>query len=594
MSRSWRLREVDDGLVARVKDELSVHPVTARCLVGRGVVDGESGRSFLEPRLSELRSPEGLAGLTTAIDRLVVALEGGQTIGVFGDYDADGVTTTALLTGYLRALGASCIPRVARRDSGYGFGVGDAEALAAEGCEVVITADCGTSDLAALGVLRERGIDAVVIDHHTVPESAPDRAHPALALINPFRPDSEFPFRGLASVGLGFYVMAALRSRLRSKGYFEHRVEPDIREQLDLVALGTIADLVPLTDENRILTRMGLERLRQSQRPGLRALMDNAGLAPRDIGERAVGFKIGPRLNAPGRLGDATPALDVLLAATPAVARAAAAVVEQLNDQRRAVQDEVMADALARLGEADPGPAVVVAGVGWSSGVVGIVAARLVELYQRPAFVIAIDEATGQGRGSCRTYGAVNLYETLSRTDDVLVRYGGHAAAAGLTIAEDQVDAFRERVARVLDEREATDEHQSVLADAEVAIEDLDERLVRELEGLAPFGKANDEPTLVARGVKVRGSRRVGDGSHLKLELIGAQGRTVGAIGFGLGERDPGAECRVDLAFRPAISTWGGRLSLELQLRDLSPSEASDGADVGAAATWPVRRLAAD
>jgi len=562
--------------------------------VGRGVVDGESGRAFLEPRLSELRAPEGLAGLRTAIERLVRALEGGETIGVFGDYDADGVTTTALLTGYLRALGAQCLPRVARRASGYGFGVGDAEALAEQGCSVVITADCGTSDLDALQLLKGRGIDAVVIDHHTVPERAPDREHPALALINPFRPDSEFPFRGLASVGLGFYVMAALRSRLRRKGYFEHRLEPDIREQLDLVALGTIADLVPLTEENRILTRMGLERLRQSQRPGLRALMDNAGVAPRDIGERAVGFKIGPRLNAPGRLGDATPALDVLLAATPAVARAAAAVVEQINDQRRAVQEEVMADALARLGAGDPGPAVVVAGPGWPSGVVGIVAARLVELYRRPAFVIAIDEETGQGRGSCRTYGAVNLYDTLSRADDVLLRYGGHAAAAGLTIASDAVDAFRDRVAEVVGALDTDEREDVVLADAVVAVEDLDERLVRELEGLAPFGKANDEPTLVARGVKVRGSRRVGDGSHLKLELIGAQGRTVGAIGFGLGDRDPGAECRIDVAFRPAISTWGGRLSLELQLRDLEPTEQAEAATVASTGGWPTRRVAAE
>lgn len=586
---SWRLRPIDERELDLLCRELAVHPVTGRCLLGRRVAKPEEGRAFLEPRLSELRAPEGLAGLGAAVSRLERALRAGERIGIFGDYDADGVTTTALLTGYLQALGAPCEPRVATRDSGYGFTEADATHFVRQECTVVITGDCGTSDGPALELLAGRDIDTIVIDHHTVPAAEPGNPHPATALINPFRADSEFPFRGLASVGLAFYVMATLRSRLRSTGFFDTRPEPDVREQLDLVALGTIADLVPLEDENRILTRMGLARLAHSQRPGLRALLDHAGVPAREITETTVSFKIAPRLNAPGRLGDARPALDLLLAPTPAVGRAAAAVVEQLNSERRALQEQVTEEALAQLGDRDPGPAVVVAGTGWAPGVVGIVAARLVERYRRPAFVIAVDDDSGLGRGSCRSHGAVNLYDALASAGELLSRFGGHAAAAGLTIARDRIDAFRERMCEAVVEMTRGNDGtgDDTLADAEIDLSELDERLVRELDSLAPFGQANPEPLLVARAVKVRGVRRVGDGSHLKLELIGSQGRTLGAIGFGLGER--AAELglrsgsRVDLLFRPAISTWGGRLSLELQLRAVEPGTAADAAATSAA-----------
>src|SRR5690606_3630046 len=258
MNLGWTVRQLDGGAVAQLSAALGVRPVTARCLAARGIVDPAIARSYLAPRLAELRPPAGLAGLSRAVDRLCRAVCAGERIGCFGDYDVDGVTTAALITGFLRRLGAPVCARVARRDAGYGFGEADARHFAAEGCTLVLTGDCGTSDEDAIRVAAGAGIDVIVIDHHTVPaaharpagEAGEGAGHPAFALINPLRADSTFPFRGMASVGLSFYVMQRVRTRLRELGFFASRPEPDLRDWLDLVAIGTIADLVPLHGEN--------------------------------------------------------------------------------------------------------------------------------------------------------------------------------------------------------------------------------------------------------------------------------------------------------------------------------------------------------
>jgi single-stranded-DNA-specific exonuclease len=572
----WTIRQVDDAAVSQLASVLGVRPVTARCLAGRGIVEPELARSYLKPRLAELRPPSGLAGLSRAVDRLCRAICAGERIGCFGDYDVDGVTTAALITGFLRSISVAARARVARRDAGYGFGLADVEYFAGEGCALVITGDCGTSDEEAIRAAGARGIDVIVIDHHTVPRAVDAErgaVHPAYALINPLRGDSTFPFRGMASVGLAFYVMQRVRTRLRELGFFTARPEPDLRDWLDLVALGTIADLVPLSGENRILTHAGLARMGERRRPGLAALLARSGVGlDQPVDERVVGWKLGPRLNAPGRLGDAGPALALLLAEDRASAEAAAEVLEHANQERRAEQERVIAEALAQLGSGDPGPAVVVAGSSWPSGVVGIVAARLVEIYQRPAFVIAIDATTGIGRGSARTAGEVNLYRALERAAPHLVRFGGHAAAAGLTVAAEQVDPLRESLYRAIGDEMREAKAGQRAADAQVELGEVDERLTDELGKLAPFGKANEQPVLVGRGLKVRDSRRVGDGSHLKLVLEGPGGVVRGGIGFGLGELDPGAGAAIDCAFTAGISTWRGGRSVELTIRELAPA----------------------
>src|SRR5262245_44321505 len=317
--------------------------------------------------------------MSLAVERIAHAVERGERIGVFGDYDVDGITTAALLTSFLRASGAHVECAVARRDAGYGFTKSAASDFVARGCKVIVTGDCGTSDIESIAVANAAGVEVIVVDHHTVPSAEVE--HPAMSLVNPFRADSTFPFRGMASVGLGFYVAASVRTELRDRGYFRSRPEPDVRELLDLVALGTIADMVPLAAENRILTALGLRRLQSRTRPGIAALLASAGVEPdREIDARMIAWKIAPRINAPGRLGAAEPSLSLLLSdADTATERAQQ--LEAANTQRRSIQDKVMDEALAMIGSTDsgdPGPAIVIAGEGWPSGVVGIVAAKLV------------------------------------------------------------------------------------------------------------------------------------------------------------------------------------------------------------------------
>ena len=549
---------------------LGVLPVTARCLTARGVGDVGAAESYLAPKLSGLRRPTGLAGLDTAVGRIAQAVERGERIGMFGDYDVDGVTTCALIASLLTQLGAACVPRVARRAAGYGFRPDDAQFFVDAGCSLIITGDCGTSDLASIGIARRRSVDVIVVDHHTVP--AIDVVHPAYALVNPFRADSTFPFRGMASVGLAFYLMASLRTHLRERGWFKGRSEPDMRELLDLVALGTVADLVPLQGENRILTSLGLRRLAQRGRPGIAALLHVAGVDRENpIDERTIGWKLGPRLNAPGRLGDAAPALELLLA-DEHTAMACAERLEQANEQRRVEQERVFSEAHEVLGDRDPDCAVVVAGRGWTSGVVGIVASRLVDRYHRPAFVIAVDPDTGEGRGSCRSVDGVDLYQVLAACAPLLVRFGGHAAAAGLTVREENLEPLRAAIATAV---EAQLQGGAVSAkprvDAEVSLGDVDERLTRELGELAPFGKGNEEPLLLCRGMRVTDSRRVGDGSHLKLE-VEHQGVRLPAIAFKMGDADPGQGAMVDAVFAPVMNEWRGSCKVELEIRQLSAS----------------------
>lgn len=567
-----RLRRVDEALVSKLAGALRVRPATARCLVARGVTEPRDAQGFIDPRLAALRPPTGLAGMSRAVGRLADAVVSGQRIGVFGDYDVDGVTTAALLTAFLRAVGAEVEVAVARRDAGYGFTAAAAADFAARGCEIIITGDCGTSDLDALAVAASHGIDVIVVDHHTVP--AAGTAHPALALVNPHRADSTFPFRGMASVGLAFYVAAAVRTELRDRRFFERsgHTEPDVRELLDFVALGTIADLVPLASENRILTALGLRRLQSRTRPGIAALLAAAGVdVEREVDARTVAWKLAPRINAPGRLGAALPSLSLLLADADSAAERAQAL-ETANTERRAIQDRVMAEALELLGDRDPGPAVVIAGEGWPSGVVGIVAAKLVDRYQRPAFVVGIDPETGIGRGSARTACGVNLYRALSEAASSLDRYGGHAAAAGFTVRREAIAALGESLGAACAKLAAGSGPVPTgrEVDAEVRLADVDERLAQELAGLGPFGQDNPSPVLVTRNARVSAVRRVGDGSHLKLTLEDGGSTTRTAIGFQLGDREVDVGARVDLAFLPTVSTWQGRRSAELELSDLA------------------------
>jgi single-stranded-DNA-specific exonuclease len=558
----WRVPPLDEGLAAALATSLRVRRLTAHLLLRRGLGHSDAATRFLTPRLGDLRTPDGIADLSRAVDRVESALLASERIGIFGDYDVDGVTSAAVLTVALRALGGSVVARVANRFSGYGFSPEEAGRFADEGCTLVLTADCGTSDHEALAASKARGVDVVVIDHHQVP-SGPS---PAFALINPHREDDRFSFKGLASCGVAFYLAAALRSRLRARSHpLAEAFDP--RLVLDLVALGTLADLVPLVEENRILVTAGLRELGARRRPGLRALAEIAELDPgAPIDAHAVCFRLTPRLNAPGRLGEAQRALDLLLSESDQEARLQAREIDEVNRARQRVQEEVMIAASAQAEKQAETAAIVVGEEGWHPGVVGIVAAKLVDRFRRPAVVIGFRD--GVGRGSARTLNGFNLYTALLACGSHLDVFGGHAAAAGMTVQMARFPAFREAfVAEALAHATRQRPETETLADATADLGELDLAQAEELGRLAPFGSANEEPLVAVPGIVVRTSRTVGQG-HLQLTL--AQGTTsVDAIGFGMAAAAPGEGAVVDVLASPEVDSFRGFRRARLRLRQI-------------------------
>jgi single-stranded-DNA-specific exonuclease len=500
-----------------------------------------------------------------AIERLILALERNEHVAVFGDYDVDGVTSAAILTLTLRALGIVVTPRIAKRSSGYGFSPEDAEFFGERKVSLVLTGDCGTSDRATLELCLKRGLDVIVIDHHQVPTGVPI----ATALINPHRPDDQFPFKGLASCGVAFYLAAALRTRLRAKGNARASAfEP--RSLLDLVALGTIADLVPMVEENRILVAAGLCELSKRNRPGVLALTESSGIAPGPVSTTDVSFRIAPRLNAAGRLGNAQCALDLFLTDDLKDAREIAATLENLNSDRRQIQNRIWEQALSLATEWENDPILVLGAEGWHQGVVGIVAAKLVERFQKPAVVLGFNQ--GEGRGSARTTGGFDLYKSLGRCAEHLTLFGGHTAAAGLSLPMANLAAFRQALLMIAQEHFRENPTQERLeVDAVAHLADLDLVQAGEIERLGPFGNGNLEPLLAMRRVRTQTTRVVGTG-HLQLTLMDGP-RSMDAIAFGMGHKDPGKGTLVDVLGMVEIESFRGQKRARLRVRHLLRSE---------------------
>lgn len=564
MADAWRVRPADEVTARAMAADLGMRGLTARILTARGVSTTQSATSFLSPRLADLRPPVGMADLDRAIDRILQALDKKEKVAVFGDYDVDGITSAAILVLTLRSLGLEVVARMARRASGYGFSPGDAAAFVDQGCSLVLTGDCGTSDHESLGLCRGRGVDVIVIDHHHVPTGDSN----AFALLNPHRGDDNFSFKGLASCGVAFYLAAAIRTRLRSAG------NPagdglDPRLLLDLVALGTIADMVPLTNENRILVAAGLRELSAKRRPGIAALAEIASLEAGPLAAKDVSFRLAPRLNAAGRLGDAQRALDLLLARDPSAASRLAAELDDLNRERQRIQERIWSEAVAMAESSMDHPALVLGAEGWHQGVVGIVAAKLVEKFRKPAIVIGFN--AGQGRGSARTLGEFDLYRALSLCEGHLTTFGGHPMAAGVSLPLENLEAFREAFVSVAHDYFSSAPRQDMVeVDAIARLSELDMVQVEELERLGPFGSANSEPLIVVPGVVARSTRVVGT-SHLQLTL--AQGAVVSdAIAFGMGDRDPGQGAKLDVIGTADVDAFRGQRRIRLRLRHFMKS----------------------
>lgn len=536
---------------------LTISPTLAGWLARRGFRSVEEARRFLNPRLSELTPPHAMLDRDAAAARLADAIRRRERIAIFGDYDCDGITATAVLTELLRMLDADVTPLVAER-SGGGYGVSPAavERITATGAKLLVTCDCGSSDHVSLAELRRRGFDVIVIDHHLVPEEP----LPALAFLNPQRPECGFPFKGLASCGLALSVGAAVRAAVGRA--------IDLKSVLDLVAIGSIADVVPLASDNRALVRAGLFELSQARRPGMRALFELAKLERgQPLTAEDVAFRIAPRLNAPGRLGSAAVTLELLLERNAERADALAGDVEQKNAERRLRQDRMLEEARAEIRENrwDDAPAIVLGREGWEQGVVGVVAGRLADELARPVIVIGFED--GVGRGSVRGPRGVRLHDALSSVSATLLRFGGHQAAAGLEVAVARLGELREGFAAAVGaaRREVateTDANTTPLVQGDTLA-----RVLGDFALLEPCGEANPSPELALEGTVVR-AREV-KGGHLKLELDLASGERLGAFGVGLGVRAPELSGTVALRGRLRRDGFRGGDAVELKISRL-------------------------
>jgi single-stranded-DNA-specific exonuclease len=579
MSKRWRIHPHDAECIAALERGARVPAVVAQLLVCRGIRDPDQARRFLDPKLSALREPELLPGCWLAAERLHKALRQGRRIVVYGDYDVDGITGTALLCQCLKLLGGNVGYYVPHRiDEGYGLNPEAIRRLAAEKAEMIVSVDCGIGSLAEAAVALECGIELIVTDHHEPGPQLPQAA----AIVHPGLPGQSYPFRGLSGSGVAFKLAWAVCQQASGAKRVGQAMKDYLVQALGLAALGTVADVVPLVDENRILVRHGLATIRQKPSLGLATLLEVAGLAEkRKIDAEDVGFTLGPRLNAAGRLGQAQLAVELLLTDRPERADELARYVDGLNGSRQKLENSIYLAANKQAKEQfDPenDAAMVLADHGWHAGVIGIVAGRLAEKYHRPVVLIAWDSlGVKPGHGSARSVPGFDLHAALESCAEHLLSHGGHAAAAGLTIEPERLEAFRNdfcelAAGQIADEGRVPE----LFIDAEAPLSVFNERIVRQIEQLAPFGHSNHRPLLCATGVTLaEPAKPLGSsGRHLAVRLS-QHTVTMRAVAFGCGERiaelTPAAG-PLEVAFRPMINTFKGRSSVELQLVDWRPS----------------------
>ncbi len=540
-------------------------PVVAQILYNRGITHEELP-TFLHPGTAALHAPTLMRGMPEAVRRIRAAIATRERIAVYGDFDVDGVTGTVLLHQALSALGADCTVYVPHRATeGYGLNRGALDRLHADGVRLVVTVDCGISGADEVEYARGIGLDVIVTDHHLPPEKLPA----AVAILNPRQPLCAYPFKDLAGVGVAFKLASALSEGVPDGARLR-------REALDLVVIGTVSDMVPLRGENRVLVRYGLPVLSHTTRLGLQVLLRHAGLEHTNLTTAEIGFRVGPRLNAAGRIDHASVGCRLLMTRDAAEADELAAALEDKNVERQRLTADIIAAARARIGARPTGRALVVDDDTWPVGVVGLVAGRLAEEYSRPVFVIERDNsAAGESRGSARSVPGFNVIDALTRCADLLTKFGGHAAAAGFSLRTECIAPFRARIdalaTAALGEEDLTP---SIQLDAEVGgrlfgVEEL-RGLFEQLAALEPFGVGNQPPVLLWRGLRVADCRVVGK-DHLRFSFSTPDG-TVGAIAFGRAE-DVGVLPRgaaVDVVCSLQHNDWNGYSSVELRIKDLA------------------------
>ena len=557
----WVFSEIEEKNVDRIVDSVGISPILARVLLSRGMSNAEQIRKFLRPSLEDLPDPFLLKDMDKAVRRIVQAIRVKEKITIYGDYDVDGVTSTSILHNFLQRLGADVgfyIPD--RMDEGYGLSKGALEKIIKTQTSLIITVDCGITAIEEVRYVNANDVDIIITDHHEVRDTLPE----AYALINPWRPDNRYPFRELAGVGVAFKLISALCKEL-NLGNIQF-------DYLDLVTVGTIADVVPLKDENRIIVKNGIPKIENSMNLGLRTLVEACGLNGKPVTSWVISFVIAPRINAAGRIGSAGRAVKLFTTADP---REALEIVHELNEENKFRQDteqKILQEALSIIEKEiclEKEKVIVVSGYGWHHGVIGIVASRITEKYYRPCILVSIEE--GMGKGSGRSIESLNLFKALLHCEHLLEKYGGHELAAGLMLKEENIPEFRKAINLYADTVISdNDLIPRIRIDARIGMEDVDMHNVRELEKLAPFGIGNPGPVFAYEKLEISEMKNVGDNKHLKLKLKD-DGFYVDAIAFNMGNLSEKLNSIdvIDVACTVEINSWNSVDRVQLNIKDI-------------------------
>jgi single-stranded-DNA-specific exonuclease len=580
MTRHWRFAVHDRGAIAGLARQLNCSPLLAQVLLARGVTTSDEARRFRSSSLHDLHDPALLPGVSDAATRIAAAITAGRRITIYGDYDVDGVTATSILWHCVKLAGGRVdyyIPN--RLEEGYGLNLDAIRTLHAEDpSRLVITVDCGICSVAEAALARELGLELIITDHHTIGDELPAAA----CLVHPRLEGSTYPFRDLCGAGVAFKLAWAICQHLGDGRKATPRMREYLLSAIGLAAIGTVADVVPLVDENRILVQNGLLSLARKAPIGLATLMKVAGVDGQGaLSSEDIGFSLAPRINAAGRLGQARLAVELLTTDDGDRALQLAQYVDQLNRNRQTVERRMFKQAGELVSERgwEDQPALVLAHPEWHPGVIGIVAGRVAERYQRPAIMIALDEAAGAGAGSGRTFGGYDLYSALAECSPHLVGFGGHRAAAGLRVRAECIDAFRDAFTRhVGTTTEVSTAEPEQFVDAEVGLADLTMSAVQEIDTLGPFGAENPRPVFATTSVTLAGEpKTIGNGArHLSLRV--KQGsKVMRGVAFGRAEWAPELQAQpgpIAICYRAAINRFQGRASVEFQLIDWQPAEA--------------------
>jgi single-stranded-DNA-specific exonuclease len=548
--------------------EFGIHPIIAQILINRGFRDIASARPYLYPSLNDLHSPFLMKDIQKGVARLIKAIHNKEKIVIYGDYDADGITSVVILLKFISQVTPFIDYYIPDRiDEGYGLKIPAIDQFKKDHVSLIITVDCGISDVEQVAHAQSLGIDTIILDHHEISGDLP----PAVAAINPNREDCAFPFKGLAGVGIAYNFLIALRGSLNKEGFWKNKNYPNLKEYLDIVSLGTIGDIAPLIDENRILTKIGLELITEGKRPGIKALKEVSGVDNQVIDSFKASFSLIPRINAAGRIASPSDAVKLLMTDDISEARVLAEKLDSYNRHRQLMEKKILSDILDIISRNDSIKemnSMVFSSDQWHPGIIGIVASRLVELYNRPAFVISLQN--GLGKGSGRSVSGFNIYKGIQQCAHLLVSYGGHYHAAGISIKKENIDEFKGMLDQIaMSNAETSDMTSQINIDAECPIESTRADWITQFELLAPFGSKNPEPLFYARNVKASAPIIVGN-NHLKM-WVNSNNASRDSIWFNMGKYIHALNgATFDIVFTPQINNWNGSQDVQLKIKDIN------------------------